>query len=87
MCDEEPTIVGQYFYIREKVISDHFYSPGFAGFVECRVGSDKYLIHTCKAKSRQHIFESEFFQEAQAQFFETFEELQEARSEFMRGYK
>jgi hypothetical protein len=87
MCDEEATIVGQYFFIRERYIGEYFFSPGFGGWVECKVGSDKYLIHTLKKKSVQHILDSEFFQEAKAQFYYEFDDMQAARLEFARGHK
>jgi hypothetical protein len=87
MCDEEPTIVDQYFYTRQRVCGDFFFTEGFAGWVECRVGADKYLVHSAKAKTRQFVIDSDFFQEAEAQFFFEFEEMKEARMTFLRSTK
>jgi len=81
------TIANQYFYITREYMTDYLFSAGFAGWVECKVGSDKYLIHGLKKKSRQIIVESDFFMEACAQFFVEFEDMQEARIEFLGGCK
>lgn len=83
----EATIEDQCFFIRETYLGECLFSPGFCAWVECRVGADKYLIHTCKEKSRQHIVESDFFMESQAQFFDDFEDMKKARTEFLRSVK
>jgi hypothetical protein len=78
------TIAGQYFYTTRVCLADYFFSEGFCGWVERKVGSDKYLIHTLKKKSHQLIVVSDFFMESQAQFFDEFEDMQEARKSFLK---
>lgn len=81
--NDAPDIVDQYFYTTRIYLGDCLFAEGFCGWVECRVGSDKYLIHTLKEKSRQHIIESDFFMESQAQFFYDFDEMKETRMRFL----
>lgn len=80
-------IVDQFFYTREPqlALNECLFPSGFCGWVECRVGRDKYLVHTCKEKSRQFIFESDFFMTSQAQFFCDFDEMKETRMRFLKG--
>jgi hypothetical protein len=82
---DESTIVDQYFYTTRPYLGECLFSEGFCGWVECEVGSDKYLIHTLREKSIQHIVESDFFMEARAQFFYELDDLKEARKAFLKG--
>lgn len=84
---DQPTIVEQYFYTTRVYLGEYLFPEGFCGWVECKVGGDKYLVHTLKEKSRQHVLESDFFQFAQAQFFDDFDELKERRMCFLRDCK
>jgi hypothetical protein len=80
----EADIIEQYFFTTEAAFAGpYLFGPGFVGWVECKVGK-KYLVHTCKEKSRQHVLGSNFFMVAQAQFFLEFEDMKEQRKRFLQ---
>jgi hypothetical protein len=85
MCDCEEQVesfVGKHFLTTDLYFDGRaIWREGFAGMVKASVGSDSYLIQTCKAGFKQHIVPTEFFIESRALIFDTFDELKEAKDQ------
>lgn len=83
--EQQHGIVDKCFFTKEPVFyNDYIFQWGFVGWVECQVGSNSFLIHTCKEKSIQHILDVDFFKESHAQFFDDLDELKVALKQFRK---
>jgi hypothetical protein len=81
--EQQHGICDKFFFTRERVLDEFIFLEGFCGWVECQVGSNNYLIESCKAPHhRQHILDGDFFKESRAVFFDDFDEMKQQLKQF-----